>query len=120
MRRSEVCSRHSQSSSLGRFARRILVRENGATTANKKVVFDDGVESADSIAPGNFFSFFVGTAVVRDTDFVNSAAGAGYFGRDFGFESEAIFAQINGPDDGSAECLVASFHVSEIDVCAHV
>ena len=38
----------------------------------------------------------------------------------FGFESEAIFAQINGPDDGSAECLVASFHVSEIDVCAHV
>ena len=110
----------SQFNSLGRFARRILVRENGATTANKEVVFDDGVEGADSIAPGNFFSFFIGTAVVRDTDFVNPAAGAGYFGRDFWFESEAIFAQINGPDDGSAECLLASFHVSEIDVCAHV
>src|SRR5438477_12782984 len=108
----------SQFNSLGRFARRILVRENGATTANKEVVFDDGVEGADSMAPGNFFSFFVGTAVVRDTEFVNPTAGSGYFGRDFGFESEAIFAQINGPDDGSAIVLVASFNVSEMEVCA--
>src|SRR5947208_11291321 len=109
-----------QANSLGRFAQRILVRENGATTANKEVVFDDGVEGADSIAPGNFLSFFIGPAVVRDTDFVNPAAGAGYFGGYFGFESETVFAQINVPDNGSAKCLVTGFHVGEIDVCAHV
>jgi hypothetical protein len=32
---------------LGEFS----LEKNGATTANKEVVFDDGVEGADSIAP---------------------------------------------------------------------
>src|SRR5947207_13926758 len=110
----------SELNSISRFVQQILVRKNGATTANKKIVFDDGVEGANSIAPGNFLSFIIGTAVVRDTDFVNPAAGTGYFGGDFGFESETVFAQVKVPDDGRAECLVTGFHVGEINVFAHV
>ena len=41
-------------------------------------------------------------------------------GLTFIFAPLSVLTQINVPDDGSAECLVASFHVSEIDVCAHV
>src|SRR5205823_7116038 len=110
----------SQPNSIGRFIQRLVVRKNGAINANKKVVLDDGVEGANSIAPSNFLSFFIGTAVVRDTDFVNPAAGTGYFGGDFGFESETVFAQVKVPDDGRAECLVTGFNVGEINVCAHV
>src|SRR5207247_10685392 len=110
----------SELNSISRFVQQILVRKNGATTANKKIVFDDGVEGTNSIAPCNFLSFFIGTAVVRDTDFVNPAAGAGYFGGNFGFESEAAFAQAKVRDNGTAECLVAGCHVGQVDDCAHV
>src|SRR5205809_5393905 len=73
----------SELNSISRFVQQILVRKNGAITANKKIVLDDGVEGANSIAPGNFLSFFIGTAVVGDTDFVNLTVAEGDFGGNF-------------------------------------
>src|SRR5205085_2798051 len=42
------------------------------------------------------------------------------FGSDLGFETESVFTQIDVPHDRCSECLIASFHVGEVDVCAHV
>lgn len=103
---------------ISRFTGRVLVRENWFTS--EKVIPDDGIERPDSIAPGNLLSFFIGTAIVGDTDLLDAAASTRDFGGDLGFKAESVFTQIDVPQDHCAECLVAGFHIGEIDVCAHV
>ena len=73
-----------------------------------------------AVFPSDLFAFRVGAAVIADADLVNLALQLGDFRRDFGFEPEAVFLNLNGLNDLPPEQLVTGFHVREIEVREHV
>ena len=87
---------------------------------SEKVIPDDGIEGPNPVAPGNLLSFFICPAIIGDTDLVYSATSTRHFGSDFGFKAESVFTQIDVPQDRCSKCLIARFHVGEVDVRAHV
>src|SRR4051794_39597336 len=61
----------------------------------KQVVAENRVNCAEAVLPGDLFAFLVGAAAVRDTDFVDPAAGAGELRRDLGLETKTVLAQLH-------------------------
>ena len=69
-----------------------------------------------AVFPGDFFSFLVGAARVGDRNFVDAPTVFGDFGCDFGFEAEAVGANLDALQYFLAKNFVAGFHVREFQV----
>src|SRR5436190_20666530 len=86
----------------------------------KKVVFDDAVDRTEAVLVADLLSLFIGPAMVGDADLVDSRAAPGQLGGDFRLEAEPVFLDLDRLDELAAECLIAGFHVREIQVGEHV
>jgi hypothetical protein len=85
-------------------------------TSVGKTKADDAPQGLDAVFPGDLFAFFIGTAGIRNGDFVNPPVAFCDFGGDFRFKPEAVGFQLDSLQDFAAENLVAGFHVRELEV----
>ena len=95
------------------------VRAGGARSL-EKIVFSDGPECAETVAPANFFPLGVGATVVTDADLVDHGARTCDLGGDLGLEAEAIFLDLDFLNHLATENFVASLHVGEVEIGRHV
>ena len=85
-----------------------------------RVIPNDTVERAERVLKTDLLSFFVSSPVVGNSHLIDPQSAVRYFCGNFGFESEAVFLDINLLNDVSAEHLVAGFHVSKIKIGKHI
>ena len=90
------------------------------SSVSPKVVLKDGVDGTKTIAPADFFTLGVGSAVVADPHLIDGAAQPGDFGGDFGLKPKAVFLQGDLFQDFPAEDFITGLHVGDIDVGQHV
>src|SRR5207245_2244726 len=76
---------------------------------------NDAPEGLHAVFPGDFLSFFIGAASVGDGDLVDAPTMLGDFCGDFGFEAEAIGANLDALQDFLAKNFVAGLHVGEFE-----
>jgi hypothetical protein len=76
-------------------------------------VFPQTPDSAHAILPTDLLSLSVSTTRIADPDFVDTQVPLCDLDSDFRLEPKAIFLEVNGLDDFSPECLIASLHVTQ-------
>jgi len=81
-----------------------------------KPVSEKAVQGGKAVLPGDFFSFFVGPAVIGDGDLEYSASDLGYFHRDFRLKAKAIRLDLDFLQYIRSEGLVADLHVGEVQI----
>lgn len=81
-----------------------------------ETVSKDTVYRAKSIFDPNLFTFVIGSALVRDTYFIDteSWSNASNLSSNLGLKTETVFSEIDGLDDFTPENLKATFHVREV------
>jgi hypothetical protein len=73
-----------------------IIRLSSKTTQNysfhKQVVLYDTINGSEPVFPAYFLAFLVGSAVIRNTNFINTNTFySGNTGGNFGLESESLF-----------------------------
>src|SRR5258708_683552 len=67
----------------------------GAGGRSTEVVFHDGVDGAEAVAPADFFALGIGAAVIRDADLVDAAAlEPGHLGGDLRLDAAALLLDL--------------------------
>ena len=92
----------------------------GGASLSEKIVFSDGPECAETVAPANFFPLGVGATVVTDTNLIDHGAGTRDLGGDLGLKAEAIFLDLDFLNYLATENFVAGLHVGEVEISRHV
>jgi len=85
-----------------------------------KIILDDAINSSHAVLPANFLPLVIGSAVVGNTNLIDAAVKFSNFSGYFRLKSKPIFLDSDLLNDLAAECLVAGFHVREIEVGKHV
>src|SRR5438876_11435332 len=88
--------------------------------SGKKVIAQNCIDRAHAIFPVYLLTCGISTATVGNSDLINSAVGLRQFGRDFRFESETVFTEIEIFDQRSPEDFVARFQICKIKIREHV
>ena len=86
----------------------------------EKIIFQDAPESAESIAPVDFFPLGICSSVVGNGDFVDAGLELRRFGRDLRFEPKPVFLNRDALNDFPPENFVASFHIRQIEIRRHI
>src|SRR5271166_4804007 len=89
--------------------------------SSAQIVFNDAIYSTDAVLPADFLPFLIGSPVIRDANLVYPQITAlRDLSRDFRFESESGFLNLNRLDDFAAKRLVAGLHIGQIKIGEHV
>jgi len=86
----------------------------------EEVIFEDRIQCAKTVAPADFFTFLIRSAMVADADLVDDHVELRNFGGDLGFEAEAVLLDCDPLEHLAFEDLVAGLHVGEVEIGEHV
>ena len=76
-----------------------------------KVVLDNAIDCSDAVSPTYFFPLIVSSAVVRNSNLIDSTMRFGNFCRDLWFKSKSVLFNLDTLDYLASKNLVAGFHV---------
>ena len=85
-----------------------------------EIVFDYSINGADAVRPIDLLAFRISPAIVGNAHLVYPTTGAGELGDHFGFDTKAIFFDLNRFDNRSFEGFVARLHIGQVEVGKHV
>ena len=78
------------------------------------------INSSYAVAPSYLLSLFVRSAIIRNADLENSAAGFRYLRGDLRFKPKPVLFNGNAIQEVAPKHFITCFHVSEVQVCKHV
>src|SRR5262245_54782547 len=84
--------------------------------ATPRAIFDDAPDGAQAVLPVDLLALCVGTARVRDADFVDATVEARDLRGNFRLEAKPIFLDADALNDLASEDLVTGLHVGEVQV----
>ena len=83
-------------------------------------IFDDAKQSLDTIFPGDFFSFLIGSPTVGDGNLIDANAKPTELGNDLWLDAEAFLLDLEALEQLGFEHFVAALHVREVKIGGHV
>jgi hypothetical protein len=85
-----------------------------------EIVFDYGVNGAQTVPPIDLLAFRISPATVGNAHLVDPATCLGELSNNFGFDTKAILFDLNRFDKRSSEGFVARLHVGQVEVRKHI
>ena len=83
-------------------------------------MLNNHINSPHAVTPSYLFSLFVRSAVIRNADLENSAAGLRHLGCNFRFTAKSVLFNGYVTQEFASKHFVTCLHVSEVQVCKHI